>query len=193
MKKRNSLPLFNGVSISKLELEQNGDLHVEFDLPTPTHSVNYRTDIVAKRSFDLYEDEELRDAARALFKLVRKRLAEPDPDRAGIDCMKCQESRCCREYDVLISTADQEVLAEHLKVPLAEVRKKYLTKLNDWTGDFDYELRKDKDDFGPKCVFLARTPQGGTRCTVYEARPALCRDFDEHDCTLFDDQGQALP
>ena len=99
MKTRNSLPLFNGVSISKLEVEQNGDLHVEFDLPTPTHSVNYRTDIIGKRLFDLYEDAELRDAARALFKLVRERLAVPDPDREGIDCRNCRESRCCREYD----------------------------------------------------------------------------------------------
>src|SRR5690348_12106145 len=97
--KRKRLKEFNGVSISKIEIEQDGDLHVEFDLPTPLEqqSPHHRTDIVAKRTFDVYEDPELMAAARELFRLLRARVEAPDPFRMEIDCRRCQESSCCRE------------------------------------------------------------------------------------------------
>jgi Fe-S-cluster containining protein len=189
------LPPFNGVSISKIELEQDGDLHVEYDLPTPKdqQSPHHRTDIVAKRTFDVYEDKELMLAARQLFRLLRLRLEKPDPGRAEIDCMRCKESRCCREYDVFVDDEDVVRLSAFLSKPEAALAKEHLDARPDWTGDYRYRLRKVKDDLGERCNFLLRdTKSGRMRCSVYEARPNLCRSFDEHDCTLFDDDGKAL-
>lgn len=186
-----ALPIFNGVSVNKIEIEQNGDLHVTFDLPTPTHTTHFRTDVQGKRSFDLYEDPVLRDAAAALFQLLRERINQPDPDRAGIDCMKCTESTCCREYDVFVANSDIERIATHLKISREEVERDRLTPLLDWTGDFAFHLAQDEDEEGKKCTFLKRDAGGSMRCSIYEARPQLCRDFDHQDCTLFDGGGSA--
>lgn len=189
------LPLFNGVSLSKIEIEQNGDVHVEFDLPTlpEQQSVHYRTDVVGKRTFDVYKDAELHSAAQALFKLLRRRLDEPEPERLGVSCSQCSESRCCRDYEVFLSQRDAEALATHLGLPLAELRDRHLEALPDWSGDFPYQLAKEDDHLGAKCTFLRRHAESGTmRCSIYEARPFLCRDFEERDCTLFDEGGKRL-
>lgn len=189
------LPMLNGVSVSKLELEQNGDLHVEFDLPTPNElqTLTYRTDILARRSFDVYDDPELREAAAALFKVVRARLQVADPERQDISCMNCKASRCCREYDVFVEAADVAVLREHLGLSEKELVALALDPKPDWTGDYPYRLRKDEDEQGDKCVFLKPDAQSGQmRCSVYAARPALCRSFDERDCRLYDDNGKRL-
>lgn len=182
-----ALPAFNGVSVNKIEIEQNGDVHVTFDLPTPNQNHHYRIDVQGKRSFDLYEDPELRDAAQALFKLLRARIDQVDPERAVIDCMKCKESNCCREYDVFVTDKDVDRLAEHLGIEREVVERDMLTAHVDWTGDFRFHLAQNEDEQGGKCVFLARDDKSGAmRCSVYEGRPQLCRDFDHHDCTLFD-------
>ena len=194
-RRRKSLPELNGVSISKIELEQDGDLHVEFDLPTPKaqQSPHHRTDIVAKRTFDVYEDKELQEAARTLFRLLRERIAVPDPHRVEIDCMRCKESRCCREYDVFVDEDDRQRLAEHLGMSPAAVLKKHLVERPDWTGDYRYRLKKLRDKAGERCSFLKRDQGSGRmRCSVDAGRPTLCRTFDEHDCTLFDDDGRAF-
>ena len=185
------LPQVNGVSISKIELEQNGDVHVEFDLPTPAHSTSYRTDVLGRRSFDVYDDPELQAAARKLFQVIRAKMGQPDPLRVGIDCMKCNESRCCREYEVFVEAEDVTRLAKHLGLSEKQVAADYLVADGDWTGDYRHRLAKDKDKVGEKCVFLKRQ-KGAMRCSIYEGRPNLCRGFDEADCTLFDNGGKTL-
>jgi Fe-S-cluster containining protein len=182
-----ALPPLNGVSISKIELEQNGDLHVEFDLPTPEHTTLYRTDVLARRSFDVYEDPELLAAAKKLFRVLQERMLQPDPSREGIDCMRCKESQCCREYDVFVDAEDVARLSAHLGLSQAETAARHLTTEPDWTGDYKFRLKKNKDAAGEKCVFLKRDRKTQhMRCGVYEARPNLCRSFSERDCTLFD-------
>lgn len=192
--KRKRLKEFNGVSISKIEIEQDGDLHVEFDLPTPLaqQTPHHRTDIVAKRTFDVYRDPELMRAAQKLFQLLRARVEVPDPHRVEIDCMHCQESRCCREYEVFVDDEDVARLAEHTGKSKKVLLEKHLDPRPDWTGDFGYRLRRVKDEQGERCSFLKRDKTGRMRCSVYQARPGLCRSFDEHDCTLFDADGTAL-
>lgn len=193
-KKPRPLAAFNGVSISKIELEQNGDVHVEFDLPTPAHTTQYRTDVLGRRSFDVYRDQELLNAARGLFRILRQRMLTSDPEREGIDCMKCSESKCCREYDVFVEAEDVTRLAAHLGLSENVTAEKHLLRDPDWTGDYQYRLKKNKDEVGEKCVFLKRDKKSGhMRCTVYEARPNLCRSFAEQDCTLFDAEQAKRP
>jgi len=189
MSKIKPLPAFNGVSVSKISIEQNGDLAAEFDLPTPVAMQNtaYRTDIQGKRTFDMYEDPEMLQAAMALFRVIQKRILVPDPMREGIDCMKCKESSCCREYDVFIDIEDVERLSAHLKLDLKGLLEKHIDERPDWSGDFKYRLRRVPDNDLERCSFLLRDEVSGRmRCSIYEARPNLCRSFDERDCTLFD-------
>ncbi len=191
MSERNGkLPALNGVSISKIEIVQNGDLSIEFDLPTPPQmqKSHWRTDIVAKRTFDVYDDPELLAAAQALFRLLQARVADPDPVRVGIDCMRCKESRCCREYDVFIDGEDVARLMDHLGQDLETLEARHIDRRPDWSGDYAHRLRRVKDEEGEdRCTFLLRDAKDGhMRCSIYAARPNLCRSFDEHDCTLFD-------
>jgi Fe-S-cluster containining protein len=188
-KKTDSLPAFNGVSVSKIEIQQNGDLSVEFDLPTPVDLQNtaWRTDIQGKRTFDVYEDPEMLEAAKGLFRVLQKRMHVPDPARVGIDCMKCTESSCCREYDVFIDSEDVKRLSAHVKLDLKGLLAKHIDERPDWSGDFKYRLRRVKDGDRDRCTFLLRDEVSGRmRCSIYEGRPNLCRSFDERDCTLYD-------
>jgi Fe-S-cluster containining protein len=132
-------------------------------------------------------------ASRTLFRILRDRIQQVDQDRAVINCMTCQESRCCREYDVFVEAQDVARLAEHFGTTEAQVAKKYLDEKPDWTGDYKFRLRKVKDDVGELCSFLKRDKKSGQmRCSAYAARPNLCRTFDERDCTLYDDNGRML-
>ena len=77
-------------------------------------------------------------------------------------CGKC----CTRhgEYDfVYLEREDVARLASHFNVPVKEFRARWTKK-----DDGHTILRMD----GPACPFL-----DGTRCTVYDARPAQCGTF----------------
>ena len=92
----------NGLSIHLLSLNQSGDLEVEFDLPCEQTTNRWQTTLRASRTLDVYQDEELQEACRELFDVVRRRVMEADPDREAIHCDSCESSSCCRKYNVLV-------------------------------------------------------------------------------------------
>lgn len=78
------------------------------------------------------------------------------------DCLAC--GACCLHAGgVLLLDQDVARLAAHLGLTEAEVRLRH-------THDGEHLRTKGRDD--PSCVFL-----DGKRCTVYEARPQVCRDY----------------
>ncbi len=177
-------PELNGVSVDSIELDQEGNLTVTFDLPVKQRSTHYELSLSGSRVFDVYECPELERLARELFSAIRKRLeARPDPDMARVSCDRCKESSCCREYNVLLSDEDIDRLRG--KTPRATFLRKYAVPGVDWSGDFKYQLKCDKDERGEKCVFLKRDRQGRMRCSVYARRPQICRNFDMAVCTDF--------
>jgi len=178
------LPLLNGVSISSLEIDQEGDLIVTFDLPIKQESAHYELSLSASRVFDVYECPELARLARDLFVAVRKRLLrEPDPDMAEVDCDRCKDASCCRKYNVLLSDLDIDRLRGRMS--RAAFIRKYTVPAVDWSGDYRYQLRSDEDEYGEKCIFLLPDRKGRMRCRVYRRRPQICRDFDMAVCTDF--------
>ncbi|MEK7866090.1 MAG: YkgJ family cysteine cluster protein [Planctomycetota bacterium] len=85
------------------------------------------------------------------------------------DCLAC--GACCLHAGgVLLLDQDVARLAAHLGLSEDQVRIRY-------THDGEHLRTKGRDD--PACVFLdwQRQLAGGTRCTVYEARPQVCRDY----------------
>lgn len=81
---------------------------------------------------------------------------------APFDCLAC--GACCLHGGgVLLLAQDVARLAAHLGLTEDEVRIRY-------TSDGERLRTKGRDD--PSCVFLE-----GKRCTVYEARPQVCRDY----------------
>lgn len=176
----------NGLSIHNLSLAQDGTLDVEFDLPEEQTTAKYYTYRRGSRSFDVYDDQELEEACRRLFQVLRARVMEDDEETAAVHCDRCRTSACCRKYNVLLRDSDIERLASHLKMPVPTFRKRYTRPAVDWCGDFARQLACDDDPEGEeKCVFLGQDAEGRWRCTVYEHRPQICRDFDMKACDDF--------
>ena len=95
----------------------------------------------------------------------------PVPVRAKYSCEKCP-GFCCSYPEIEVTPRDIERLAKHfdLSYALAEER---LTKHD--TAQKLRLLRHQKDEhFQTVCVMFDRETR---RCTVYEARPAVCRSY----------------
>ena len=178
------LPVLNGISIASVELDQEGNLEVTFDLPVKQETTHYETSLKASRTLDVYAYPEIQDLVKQLFQAVRKRiLAEPDETMATVDCDHCRESTCCREYNVLLTDEDIDRLRGD--EPRAAFIEKNATAAVDWSGDYKYQLRCDEDEDEEKCIFLNRDDQGRMRCGVYARRPQICRSFDMAVCEDF--------
>ena len=84
------------------------------------------------------------------------------------ECTQCGD--CCRVRDgyahVYLNEEEQQRLADHLKIPIAEFLWRY-TVLDElgWT---ELQFREKH------CPFL---DSDSNRCTVHEARPLQCRTF----------------
>ena len=86
------------------------------------------------------------------------------------DCDNCI-AYCCSIYDrVQVTPRDLRRLATHFRV-LPEVATERFTKLN---GKERILRRKADRLFGQACTFL---DQDTRKCTIYNARPLVCREF----------------
>lgn len=96
------------------------------------------------------------------------------------DCDKCV-AYCCSIYDrVQVTPRDIRRLAAHFRV-LPEVASPRFTKL---FGKERILRRKADRLFGQACMFLNQETR---KCTIYDARPAVCREFpDTSRCAYFD-------
>jgi Fe-S-cluster containining protein len=97
------------------------------------------------------------------------------------DCDKCV-AFCCSIYDRVQTTPrDIRRLAAHFNLT-PEVATIRFTKL--W-GKKERILRRKVDPlFGEACMFLN---QDTRKCTIYHARPAICRDYpDTSRCAYYD-------
>jgi Fe-S-cluster containining protein len=179
-----ALPVLNGLSVASLHLDQDGDLTVTFDLPFVQKSRHYTEARTATRVLDVYKDPALGRLILKLFEALRQRtLARPDEDAGKVDCAKCKEAPCCRAYNVLITDEDIDRLRGAM--PRRRFIAKYAVKGVDWSGDYRYQLACNRDARGEKCVFLTRDGKERMRCSVYAARPQICRDFDMRVCGDF--------
>jgi uncharacterized protein len=86
------------------------------------------------------------------------------------DCVDCP-AYCCSIYDrVQVTPRDLRRLAKHFNVS-EEVAAKRYTKM--WGKE--RVLRRKKDVlFAETCQFINTETRG---CTIYHARPAVCREF----------------
>ena len=86
------------------------------------------------------------------------------------DCDKCI-AYCCSIYDrVQVTKRDIRRLAAHFRVQPAVAIQRF-TKLN---GKERILRRKADRLFGLACTFL---DQDTRKCTIYDARPLVCREF----------------
>ena len=96
------------------------------------------------------------------------------------NCSKCP-AYCCSIYErVQVTRRDIKRLANHFRVDIDTAVRRFTT-----TYDNERILRRKADPiFGKACKFL---DPGTRQCTIYLARPAVCRAFpDRARCAYYD-------
>ncbi|WP_306250163.1 YkgJ family cysteine cluster protein [Parvularcula sp. IMCC14364] len=87
------------------------------------------------------------------------------------DCLKCP-AYCCSYEHIPVTDKDLKRLAGHFGLTIEQAKKRHTKK-----GDKDTPvvLRHQADEhYDTICKFIDLDTRN---CTIYEARPAICRDF----------------
>ncbi|HEX8180212.1 MAG TPA: YkgJ family cysteine cluster protein [Pyrinomonadaceae bacterium] len=103
-----------------------------------------------------------------------------DQPRVYYDCAKCP-AYCCAIYDrVQVTKRDINRLARHFNVSYEVAERRYTGLWKD-----ERVLRRKADPiFGKACKFLDPQTRG---CTIYHARPAVCREYPARShCAYYD-------
>ena len=112
---------------------------------------------------------------------MSKRKPLAIPVRVQYDCTKCP-GYCCTYSEIEIGKRDIERLAKHFGLDFATAERRF-TKLHPKTGAPLLRHRAD-EIFQTACMFLDLEKR---RCTVYAARPGVCRQFpDSRRCGYYD-------
>lgn len=110
---------------------------------------------------------------------MAKKITDEQP-RVYFDCSKCP-AFCCAIYErVQVTKRDINRLAKYFGVTVETATERY-TKMH----TKERVLRRKKDPlFGMACQFLDHETRG---CTIYHARPAVCREYpDRSRCVYYD-------
>jgi len=95
----------------------------------------------------------------------------PIPVRTKYSCAKCP-GYCCSYPEIEVTPRDIERLAKHFELPYRVAEERF-TKLE--PKEKVRLLRHQRDRvFDTVCMFF---DQKARRCSVYEARPGVCRDY----------------
>ncbi|HKI86424.1 MAG TPA: YkgJ family cysteine cluster protein [Thermoanaerobaculia bacterium] len=87
------------------------------------------------------------------------------------DCDRCP-SYCCSYPRIPVKKRDLVRLARHFEVSVAEAKRRF-TRPGEESGE--RVLRHQPDEtYGTVCGFLDLSSR---RCTIYDARPEICRDY----------------
>lgn len=99
---------------------------------------------------------------------------------ANYNCLKCP-GYCCSYPVIAVTRRDVERLARHFAISPAAAEKRFTKS----SGDYKRVLRRKEDEhYGYICRFFDTDKR---RCTVYEARPQICREFPgEERCGYWD-------
>jgi len=107
-------------------------------------------------------------------------MESSEVQRSYYNCSKCP-AYCCSIYErVQVTKRDVTRLAKHFGIDAGTAVQRYTTTYNG-----ERILRRKADPiFGKACKFLdPKTRQ----CTIYFARPAVCREFpDRARCAYYD-------
>jgi len=100
-------------------------------------------------------------------------MPKTTPEKIKYDCSRCP-GYCCSYPRIEVRDKDLARLARHFGLSLEEAEKRFTRRYRDEDDD-ERILRHRKDGiYGSICRFFDTDAR---RCTVYEARPAVCRQY----------------
>lgn len=85
-------------------------------------------------------------------------------------CNEC--GQCCSgpgEGYIWVVRKETELIADYLKMPVGELRRKYMKRLMTRTSIIEHPVTKD-------CIFLEKIG-GQKKCAIYHVRPNQCRTW----------------
>lgn len=110
-------------------------------------------------------------ASKRTIPIQRDRSTSNGGNRVQYDCTKCP-GYCCSYPLIEVSRRDIARLARHFSLSYEDAEARY-TKYD--RGEKVRSLRQQKDEhFGSICRLFDTKVR---RCTVYEVRPEVCRDY----------------
>jgi Fe-S-cluster containining protein len=112
---------------------------------------------------------------------MTRKITDEQP-RVYFDCSKCP-AYCCSIYErVQVTKRDLNRLAKYFGVSAETASRRY-TRIHKESGE--RVLRRKKDViFEEACQFINPETRG---CTIYHARPAVCREYpDRSRCAYYD-------
>ena len=89
------------------------------------------------------------------------------------DCARCP-GYCCSYDHIEVSDYDIGRLARHFEITEAVARKRYFKVVSLEGKDITVLRHKEDHVYATTCTFF---DQAERRCTVYAARPRVCRSF----------------
>lgn len=98
-------------------------------------------------------------------------MAESKPPKMSYNCGKCP-SYCCTYPQIAVTASDVRRLARHFGIPVEKAAKRFTKPCPGGSGAI-MRHRRDRY-FDTACRFLHPEER---HCTVYAARPAICRAF----------------
>jgi Fe-S-cluster containining protein len=105
----------------------------------------------------------------------------PVPVRVQYSCAKCP-AYCCTYLEIEVSTRDIDRLARHFGLSYAQAEDRFTKP--DPKKKFRMLRHKKDTVFDSSCMML---DQKTRKCTVYEARPGVCRKYpDSRRCGYYD-------
>lgn len=93
------------------------------------------------------------------------------PARRQFDCSNCP-AYCCSYDHIEVTDRDLARLARHFELDEATAERRFTKRVEG--GELRVMRHMADEHFGTACRFLDRDTR---RCTVYEARPYICRTY----------------
>jgi Fe-S-cluster containining protein len=103
--------------------------------------------------------------------VIGSAMAESRPPRTSYNCGRCP-SYCCTYAQIAVTASDIRRLARHFGLAVEKAARRF-TKPGPGRSGAIMRHRRDRY-FGTACRFLHPEQR---HCTVYAARPAICRAF----------------
>ena len=105
--------------------------------------------------------------------MARKDGSTSAKKKIDYDCSKCP-GYCCTYPRIEVKDKDLKRLARHFSLDVETAGRRFTRFYND-DGIRERILRHQKDEvYGSICRFFDTDAR---RCTIYEARPSVCRDY----------------
>ncbi len=132
----------------------------------------------------------IRQAIESLVTAVQERMLEPDPEYDKDRCDRCKMADCCHDWRIHMTEGERiRILAFLGEKDTEEVYDRYFEGDEDLSGFYRTVFKHagppnpQKEDSEGSCVFLKEGDDGQKRCSIYEVRPRVCREFDAGYCT----------